>query len=948
MESISWWFQRKGQRWPFKLVTPNVVKDHTNVYYEDNVGEKSASVSAVISGRSYLKGLVGAGGIHTEMYMLIDSGATNSCLSYNIYKNYLSHIQLKPDPVVINGFSGGQLNAKGTVSVDLIFCSNVFHHDFLVVPDAAYDALLGADFLFKTNADISFSSNKIKLCTGKDKHVVIPLITKNNSVDAKVVSVSVSVNTSIPGNCESIVPGVIKTGDKNDMDGITGMTSRDDSLVEKVGLISAASLVTVNNSTIPVRLLNLSRKPVNLWKGQTLCYFHPDVQCHVNTFSLGDTITPSGEPKVKCHKKSMHPDIDLSTTDAKGPHYQQLKDLLAEYSDVFASSAKELGFIKNYVHEIDTGTHPPIKRPPYRLNPRAREIVQKQIDEWLDAGLISKGESPWSSSVILAVNRQKNSYRVCYDGRHINSITRVISAPIPRCDEVLNLVGDSKHKWFCGLDLKSGYNQVKLSEDARLKAAFVTPDGQYLPNCLGFGNVNSPQQFQKIMTEILHGLVPLVALCYIDDIVLGQRSIEGMLEVLEVVFSRFREANVKLNPKKCVFVVKRLPFLGHIISGEGIETDPKKIEIIRNFPHIPSCKQPINALRSFLGVSSYYRKFCPNFAQIAAPLYALFQKGVQFNWSDECETAFNTLKDLLVSSKVLKFPDFSKPFKIFCDSSQTGLGCVLTQTSGEGRQKKEHVISYAGRGLKSSEQKFSAYEREVLAVLFALETWESYLTGVPCEVVTDNRAVAHILNTKKSPNNRIARWAMKLSTYPNVKLIHRPGKEHSNADGLSRFPFDEILLSDIPEVSIDTISGEVSQGVSREEFAEMQYADPIWKPMINYLTKDMLPSDTPLARKTVLESPHFEMHDGILCRIYFPKGRHKHDFVRQICLPTCMHDEMIKTIHEDLAAGGCHFSSAKTYASMLDKYCFRNMGQKTKIYCKQCLGCNLIRNSPWQ
>ena len=803
-----------------------------------------------------------------------------------------------------------------------------------VVPGAAYDALLGADFLNDAAAIINLGENTLKLKSAstveENMRVNIPLLPQLGST--KVRKAKSVYSLEVPARSETLLPcDVTDPSDRVMLNGVTGMMFRNDALMKNKGLLSASCVVVVRENVVPARVINLSRKPIKIHEGQTVCYL--DLDEVVATASLDDKPGQYLIPPIRSPR--LPSGIDLSKSDTDAHQRAELRSLIIEYSDCFAETLSDLEQVKNYEFNIMTGSHPPIKRAPYRVNPVQRKIIKEQVEEWEKAGLVTRGESPWASPVCLALKKD-GSHRLCIDySRGLNVITKVNSAPLPNCEDLMNLAGDNKNKIFSGLDLKSGYQSVKMSDSAREKAAFVTTDGQYLVNQMAFGLVNSPSYFQSMMTEILQGLVPEYCLVYIDDIIVASRSFSEHLFTLEKILSRFREFHLKANPKKCLFCVTALPFLGHIITSDSIKPQPEKLEVISNFPCPADSKTPVKTLRSFLGICGYYRRFCKDFAKIAKPLYDLTKKNINFVWDGICQESFVVLKKMLVSAPCLIFPDFTKKFIIHTDASDHGLGAVLSQEI----DGQERVINYAGRGLKGAEVRYAAHEKEMLGVLFALQCFESYLTGVPCDIVTDNRAVSFVLNAKSSANNRIQRWRMRLSCFPNVRLLHRSGKLNSNADAISRFPYDEIKLSDIPEVELDAVTTEGDLTAAQKKIAQSQMEDDILSLMMRYLLYEELPADRKLAEKVVLESPIHEIFAGVLCKIYHPKGRDSHQFVQQICVPKKLQYRILETVHKDLSAGGCHFSFDKFYASLLEYYTWKNMAQDAKEYSQNCPDC---------
>lgn len=239
--------------------------------------------------------------------------------------------------------------------------------------------------------------------------------------------------------------------------------------------------------------------------------------------------------------------------------------------------------------------------------------------------------------------------------------------PLPRIDEMLDNLGRSKY--FSTLDLTSGFHQIELNENSKHYTAFSSTSGYYEFNRLPFGLNISPNSFQRMMTIAFSGLPPDCAFLYIDDIFVVGCSVNHHINNLETVFKKLRQYNLKLNPTKCNFFKHEVTYLGHYISKNGILPDPAKFNVIKNFP-IPKNSDEV---RRFVAFCNYYRRFIPNFAGIAHPLNKLLRKNTKFEWSIECKTAIDQLKNKLISPPILKFPDFKREFILITDSLKSGM-----------------------------------------------------------------------------------------------------------------------------------------------------------------------------------------------------------------------------------------------------------------------------------
>ena len=384
---------------------------------------------------------------------------------------------------------------------------------------------------------------------------------------------------------------------------------------------------------------------------------------------------------------------------------KQLRELVVEYSDVFALTDSELGCTGLVQHVIDTGDHPPVKQQPYRAPVVYRDKITQMVTDMEKQNVIRPSVSPWASPVVL-VPKKNGDLRFCVDYRRLNSVTRKDVYPIPRIDDILDTLG--RVNYFTSLDLASGYWQVELEEGSRSKSAFTTHRGLYEFTRMSFGLCNAPATFQRLMQRVLAGLEWDSCFVYLDDILIASSTFEEHLRHLREVFERLRQAHLRLKPKKCLLLREEVPYLGHIVSSAGIKPDPGKIEQVRGYP-IPT---DATKVRQFLGLASYYRRFIPEFARIAHPMHALTRKDRVFEWTADCDAAFNKLKELLITAPVLLHPRFgpSEEFVLETDASGVGLGAILSQK----HDGQLHPIAYASRSLDTHERNYAITELETL------------------------------------------------------------------------------------------------------------------------------------------------------------------------------------------------------------------------------------------
>ncbi|KAJ8037598.1 hypothetical protein HOLleu_18448 [Holothuria leucospilota] len=448
---------------------------------------------------------------------------------------------------------------------------------------------------------------------------------------------------------------------------------------------------------------------------------------------------------------------------------------MEKYNSVFAKSPTDLGRTSVIQHEIDTGDARPIRQAPRRPPKAFEHEEEKVIREQLDAGVIRESKSPWASPLVF-VRKKDGSTRPCVDYRKLNDVTRKDAYPLPRIDDCLD--GMAGAKLFSTIDLQSGYWQIEVKESDRPKTAIITRSGLYEYQTLPFGLCNAPSSFQRCMELVLRGLQWKVLLVYLDDIIVFSNNFDRHIENLDEVLGRLMEAGLKLKPSKCEFFKPEVSFLGHVVSADGIKTDPKKVEAVQNW----AVPQNVTDVRSFIGFCSYYRRFIRNFASIASPLHRLLEAGRAFLWDSECQQAFDTLKSCLVGDTVMSYPNNDDNFILDTDASDKGIGATLSQMQwNEHRQcKEERPIAHAKR-------RYCTTKRELLAVVVFVNYFRHYLLGRKFVIRTDHSALRWLMSFKE-PTDQTARWIEILSQF-NFDIEHRAGKRHSNADSLSRLPY---------------------------------------------------------------------------------------------------------------------------------------------------------------
>ncbi|GFX69495.1 retrovirus-related Pol polyprotein from transposon 17.6 [Trichonephila clavipes] len=379
------------------------------------------------------------------------------------------------------------------------------------------------------------------------------------------------------------------------------------------------------------------------------------------------------------------------------PQREELNSLLEKYEECFQPGGESTPFID---HRINTRNHLPVAVPPYRMNPSKKEILKQEIDRLLSEGIIEECESPYASPVVL-IPKPNGTFRLCIDYRKLNEITVADTYPLPRMDDLLHQA--KLTPFMSTLDLRAGYHQVKVHVEDQDKTAFVCPFGTYRFLRMPYGLRKAPATFQRPMNRFCNGLEDILALPYLDDIIVLSETFEKHMFDLKTIFERLLHFKLKANREKCHFASSRVKYLGFWITQKGIEVDPEKVASILDIPPPKNVKE----LQFFLQTCSWFRRYIQDFAKISRPLSYLTKKKVKWQWGFDQQNAFQALKNSLTTPPVLKQADGTKTYIIRTDASNYAIGAVLLQ--GEGSD--EHPIEYASRLLTPAEHNYSTTER---------------------------------------------------------------------------------------------------------------------------------------------------------------------------------------------------------------------------------------------
>ena len=734
-----------------------------------------------------------------DVIFTADTGANCSIISKRVYSAIPEAVRPAMQHSAVSsilGANGQPLQEIGKVMVEFQLHTLKMTAE-VIVADIADEVLLGIDILKNSTsgpADILLSKGVIQM-----GGITIPCFTNDHR--CKIRRVLAAEDMIIPARSESIIDVFVVDSPSSRL-----KQNRKSMVIEptksfhnKYSLAMASALVSPNkhgfcqvrimnpcpeaqpihqNSTIGIAesidndaVLNvISQSENGCEEIQNNSIRHIQANDHKSKDEKIPEKIPGTTIEVPAHLQEMYHDAVKGRTDSQK---QLVASVLLECVQAFSRDENDLGQTHLAEHIIDTADARPIKQRPRKVPLAFANEERKVIDDLKSKGVIRNSTSCWASPIVL-VKKSNGKIRPCVDYRKLNEVTRKDAYPLPLIQDCLDSVAGAK--FFSTFDLTSGYHQVPVRKEDIHKTAFCTKYGLFEFNVMPFGVTNGPATFQRVMELALQGLNWLTCLIYLDDVIVHAETFEEHVERVREFLWRMIEANLKLRPNKCQLLKKKVGFLGHVISEEGVLPNPENVNKLKNW--LPP--RTVTEVRQFLGLASYYRRFIKDFAELAAPLTQLTRKGTTFVWSSDCDLAFHKLKSILISPEVMAFPNDVDDYILDTDASDRSIGAVLSQV----QNGRERVIAYASRTLNKAERNYCVTDRELLAVKNFAEYFRQYLLGRTFKIRTDHRALVWLFSMRE-PKSRIARWIEILSAF-DFQIEFRQGTKHGNADGMSR------------------------------------------------------------------------------------------------------------------------------------------------------------------
>ncbi len=903
--------------------------------------------------------------------LLIDTGSSVSIINPTIYNRLPaeSKPKLYQADIKMTTANGEQISCHGKGLFQFVIDGQTYEHEFYVA-EISTAGILGLDFLKR---------NKCVLDMAETRLLMNELPSSPYMSEIHVHTVAVTQTMELPAESETIIPAHFLETPTNL---VTGVLSPVYEFIERLEVVLPNILVDTQSQDIVVRVMNPHSEPRKLYAGMKIATLEPLEPEKVQEIVNLDNTEEENKPQISVNEIQIEETQDTNLENQIMPEYlqelwkeskeglnetdqKQVFDFILKNREIFAKSKDDMGLTNLVQHKIDTGDAAPVILPARRLPIHQRQVEKDEIEAMLKRGVIEPSDSPWRAAIVLVPKKGKEkAYRCCIDFRGLNACSRLDSYRLARIDDSIDHLYGSR--WFSTLDLQSGYWQVAMDPEDKIKTAFSCSQGHFHFLKMPFGLASAPATFQRLMEKVLSKLQYKTCLVYLDDVIVYSSTFEQQLIRLQEVLTRIKDAGLKLNPNKCHFFKKSVSYLGHVVSEEGVATDPEKIRAVKEWP----TPKNVSELRSFLGLCSYYRKYIQSFSQIAKPLHVLTEKNRFFQWTDEAEKAFQKLKSMLISSPILAYPDENAPFILDTDASNCHLGAVISQIQDE----KERVIAYYSRTLNKAERNYCITRKELLAIVAAVKHFHVYLYGQKFLVRTDHGALTWLMRFKH-PQAQVARWIEVLGTY-NFTIEHRAGRSHGNADALSRKPCEgrdckqcakmeqnseenqiHVTMRKTPDRTknqndskkLTTVDVRVVRksdpwitAMTKAELRQKQQQDPIIGKILKFKeTQQEKPSWQEISK----ESPQFKTYwsdwenlnieEGVLYLQQYSEGQDKPTKV--LVLPENLRAQALIHLHNARIAG--HLGRTKTLRKVRERYFWVGSSSYVAKWCRECAEC---------
>ncbi len=675
-----------------------------------------------------------------QVRALFDTGATCSCMSQE-FQQSLGMPMRPPEDATVSGV-GGPTTVVGSLTVPVKVGKVQRPQEFVILtaPVASYPVLLGQDFLSAAQCTLQFTGTHVRLEVGKH-----------------------------PSGHPQVV--------------LTRPCHRDSALVLLRHQVPPGYDVSVARAPVPPTVKTCGEDIIDSW-------------AKFRRFQRQQRKSPA-----LVYLAQVSPIVEVVDTDTRPPIPSIIQAVIDRHATADGTLRGDVPHnVTAHGASMDIRVLPhsrPTNVRQYRLTPLEQSTLVEKVQEFLARGWIEPSNSPWSSSVLF-IPKPNGSLRFCVDYRFLNKVTIRDQGPLPSIPALLDSMRGARV--FSALDLCSGFYQIPLSESSRDYTAFPTPLGQYRWRVMPMGLTNAPAVFQQAMNSVLRPhIVAGYCAVYIDDVLIKSSSLEEHARHLDAVLTSLQDARYFCQLPKCQFALSELRYLGFLVDGDGVRPDPKKVQSVAQWrpptEHIARTRSAdvyvspadrraapqalASAVRSFLGFMTFFNRFIPRFASVAAPLYEQ-TRDYPPPWSESCDRAWAQLVQCLVTATYAYHPRFDSPFHVYTDASLRGVGGVIMQRAGDVLRP----VAFCARKLQDAETRYSTTEQELLAVVHCFQQWRCYLEGSTVVLHTDHEPLTW-LQSQKTLSRRQARWLEFLSQF-NYSVLYVKGDENVVSDALSR------------------------------------------------------------------------------------------------------------------------------------------------------------------
>lgn len=903
---------------------------------------------------------------------MVDTGATHSLITRSTLDRFLHPpIEKTSISTAVLGDASTTISVYGVVRLCIYINHIPTVASVFVVDSLGADFILGIDWCHYNDVSLRIRAQQLLIrhpCYGT---TTVPFL------DTVSVPVRLAHSIQLAPHHEHVVSLFAPLSSASHVS-----YTPDDVLCTKKHLVIPEAILKINHFHTYMLIHNSASTPCTLRKDTVLgnITFFSNFPAPITFSSLSSSIPSRFRNSPLLSLSSIQPSSTCSTSNVDSviqnlvQHIvddqvkQEFLTILRQHQRVFDSSKHTIAKTQ-LPHVIVTGDHPPISARPYYRTIEQRKQLQTEVDKLLLDNIIRPSTSPWSSPVILK-KKPDGTFRFLVDFRRLNSITKKDAFPQPTAEELIYRL--SGHSYFTKLDLKSGYFQIPIAEADKEKTGFVTPDGHYEFNVLAQGLMNAPASFQRVMNNLLATGRWDYVVIYLDDIVIFSHSLEEHKRHVNEILSILDAAHFKVSPPKCTIAVQNIEFLGHVVTTTTVEPSPDKIQAILDIPP----PRTLSQANRFVGKIGYYRKFIDDFARIAAPLHKVTNKTRtkrhEFYWHPEQQAAFEQFKTILTTAPLfLHFPDPSVPFILSTDASLTRIAGVLKQETSTGLK----VCYYKSRLLNDIERRYSATEREALAICWCLDQLRSCIGTSSILVETDHEPLSNMHKKHTFRNKRIDNWLLKLQDLlPQITAIkYRKGVDNVGPDFLTRYEPLEPPSSALPQrttiVSSPSFDSDWPSGT--ETWDSIIVSPVVTRSKSRAVSNGPLPTPAPvLPDKPPLDlslprikteqhsdpdivaliqrlrsknsDSHFVLEDDIVFRVV--SGSDTTSPTNVPYLPRSLISIVLRTYHDHPLSG--HFGVHRTISRLRDRFWWPNMRASIQNYiasCPQCAQHNILR-----